>query len=813
MASTHTDSNTDVLAPPADSDGRGGALVVPETAYPLPAGYGMGPSPASELLYGGFNQKWLVNCLRRRWLMATLLGLLFAGLTGLALWYLFPASSRTSAYLMMNFGDTGAYADEGQRLTAKQIEQEQYSQLTLIKSGTVLGHAMSKDGIRELPAVLANQPDPVQWMFDELKVSFPNDGNVMEVAYDGEEDPEDMVKVINAIVESYYEEVVIKTRLERLNLVDDLQKVEKELNQKLAKKMDTLRDKISRAEGAQSETAEIETKTLLDNIHFLKAELAKVKKELLNNEVMKEVAIRQANSPTRIEIAVAEALEDDPMIQNYRQQLFEIDTMIMQQQSISKRAGSPQILRLQQSKAQVESMLQQYRAKAERDLREQIANLPNDDLRTVIAQWKIVKEKLEAQQTQYEEELAESEEALLGLGARDPAIDLLQAQIENDQEVVRDLEIKLQQMMIDRSARDASGLESSRHEKVQKLQMAMSSENINELERASIAGIGGLAAFALTCYGVALVEFRKRRLNGPGDIDEGLGIRVLGVLPATSARKSIAGGSLVSAQVAEAIDSVRATLMHASTKVRRQVVLITSAETMEGATTVAANLALSLARAGRRTLLIDGDLRAPSLHSLFGLNLDGGFCEVLRSEVDVTDAVQTTQTENLWLMTAGLCDHAAVQNLATEQLEPIIEQLRTQFDFIIIDGPPVLKISDSLSLGQRVDGAILTVLRDHSEVRKINKAAEMLDALGVRLIGSVVNAVPVRADRRVARLQAGARQKQLPGKSTKPTKASSSRSDRKKADEAAAAGPAVADPPGDAAADIDMDDFDINLED
>ena len=821
MASTHTEPNTDVLAPPADASQHGGSLVVPEAAYPLPGGYGMGPSPAAELLYGGFNQTWLVNCLRRRWLMALLLGLLVAGLTGLALWLLFPASSRTTAYLMMNFGDTSAFGDSTQRLTAKQIEQEQYSQLTLMKSSQVVGAAFSKKAIRELEATRKNQPDPVQWMFDDLKVSFPNDGNVMEVRYDGDENHEDMVKIIDAIIQSYIEETVDKERIQKLLVIDDLEKVQKEMSDNLAKKMGQLRDKIELADNADSATAEIEIKQLMDNIHFIKAELSRVEKELLNNDVMKEIAIASANSPTKIQLAVADAIDHDPMIANYRQQLFEIDNMIMQRQSIERRQGSPEVQRLQQSKAQIESMMNQYKRKAERELREKIAQLPNEGLQAAIAQWKVVKQKLEEQREEYKDELNKSEESLLELGAHDPAIEILRQEIEYDQETVHGLKMQLQELAIDRKARDFAGAEGgSRHEKVRVVQKAIAREHINDIERASIAGIGGLAAFALTCYGVALAEFRKRRLNGPTDIDEGLGIRVLGVLPSTTARRSLAGGSLVSAQVCEAMDSVRATLMHASTKVRRQVVMITSSETMEGATTVAANLALSLARAGRRTLLVDGDLRAPSLHALFGLNLDGGFCEVLRSELDVTDAVQTTQTENLWLMTAGVVDRAAVQNLATDQVEPIFDQLRTQFDFIIIDAAPVLKIADGLAIGQLVDGVILTVLRDHSEVRKINKTAEMLDSLGVRIIGAVVNGVPVRADRRVARMHAGSTQKQLPSKPAKPPKVKKTKDAKQaKADVAPPAAPtAVADeplpePPRSPVAEIDIDDFEIDLED
>ena len=173
---------------------------------------------------------------------------------------------------------------------------------------------------------------------------------------------------------------------------------------------------------------------------------------------------------------------------------------------------------------------------------------------------------------------------------------------------------------------------------------------------------------------------------------------------------------------------------------------------MEGCTTVASHLALSLTRSGRRTLLIDGDLREPSLHKLFGMPVEGGMSEVLRSEIDVAEAIRPTNTEGLWLMTAGQCDMSAIHALATDQLQPIFEKIRSEFDYVIIDGAPLLGLSDSISIGQHVDGAILTLLRDHSEIRKIMQSAEVLKSMGIELFGAVVNGVHQKADRRVARL-------------------------------------------------------------
>jgi capsular exopolysaccharide synthesis family protein len=257
----------------------------------------------------------------------------------------------------------------------------------------------------------------------------------------------------------------------------------------------------------------------------------------------------------------------------------------------------------------------------------------------------------------------------------------------------------------------------------------------------------------LTCLGIGYMEFRNRRLNGPEQVDEGLGIRVIGTLPSLSSSGNLSQSSPLVAQLMESIDSVRTALMHDSTKKKRQVVLVTSAATSEGRTTVSSQLAASLARAGRRTLLVDGDLRHPALHALFDVPLEDGLSEVLRAEVDVADVIRPTHAEGLWLLTAGYCDADAVRALATDQIQPIFDKLRADYDFVIIDGAPVLGLPDSLLFGQFCDGAILSVLRDSSMVPKIYQAAELLKSVGIRLIGSVVNGVSEKADHRIMHLQ------------------------------------------------------------
>ena len=154
---------------------------------------------------------------------------------------------------------------------------------------------------------------------------------------------------------------------------------------------------------------------------------------------------------------------------------------------------------------------------------------------------------------------------------------------------------------------------------------------------------------------------------------------------------------------------------------------------------------MSLARAGRRTLLIDCDLRRPAAHQLFEQTLQPGFSEVALREVELPDAIRPTTTDpNLFLLPAGHWDREVIQELAKQGITGIFEKLRGEFDFIIVDSHPVLPATDSLLIGQHVDAVIVSLMRDVSQVHHVHAACQQLATLGIRVFGAVVNGVPVK---------------------------------------------------------------------
>ncbi len=255
--------------------------------------------------------------------------------------------------------------------------------------------------------------------------------------------------------------------------------------------------------------------------------------------------------------------------------------------------------------------------------------------------------------------------------------------------------------------------------------------------------VAPLAVMFGVCMSLALLEHRKRRVRTAAEISRGLGIRVVGAVPRVPNLERLMAGDaevdLAGTPVMESIDAIRTRLLHESDARSTRLVMVTSATEGEGKTTLAGHLACSLARAGRKTLLLDGDLRRPSVHELFEVPLQPGFSEVLLGEVEVAEAARETDLENLSIIPAGQWDREVLLALGRDGLEGVFEKLVDEFDFIIIDSHPVLGATDSLLLGRQVDAVILSVLGEVSQMPRVYAAQQQLAGLGIRVLGAVVN--------------------------------------------------------------------------
>jgi capsular exopolysaccharide synthesis family protein len=267
------------------------------------------------------------------------------------------------------------------------------------------------------------------------------------------------------------------------------------------------------------------------------------------------------------------------------------------------------------------------------------------------------------------------------------------------------------------------------------------------LRSTSLAALG---AFLAALLAVAFLEFRSYRIGSVDEVVTGLGMNVMGALPAYRARGRLgfAGrtGTTASFQqelLMDSIDSVRTMLVHSAESGSLRIVMITSAVSGEGKTSLATHLAGSLARAGYKTLLVDADLRRPALDRLFDLPSGPGLSELLRGEIGITAAVQASHVPDLWVMPAGRWNVLTSRALARGGLQPILDQLRRQYECVIVDSSPLLLTADALSIAKNVDGVLFAIMHDVSRLPRVQAAYQRLEALGVRILGAVVNGAVV----------------------------------------------------------------------
>ncbi|AKU26587.1 CpsD/CapB family tyrosine-protein kinase [Anoxybacillus geothermalis] len=170
-----------------------------------------------------------------------------------------------------------------------------------------------------------------------------------------------------------------------------------------------------------------------------------------------------------------------------------------------------------------------------------------------------------------------------------------------------------------------------------------------------------------------------------------------------------------------------------------QSLMVTSSAPSEGKSTTAANLAVVFAQQGKKTVLIDADLRKPTVHYTFRLNNYTGLTSVLTNAVPLLSALQGTAIENLTVLTAGPIPPNPAELLSSKMMDRLFHELKEIYDLVIFDTPPVLAVTDAQILANKCDGTVLVVASGKTETDAAVKAKELLEAANAKIVGVVLN--------------------------------------------------------------------------
>jgi capsular exopolysaccharide synthesis family protein len=191
--------------------------------------------------------------------------------------------------------------------------------------------------------------------------------------------------------------------------------------------------------------------------------------------------------------------------------------------------------------------------------------------------------------------------------------------------------------------------------------------------------------------------------------------------------------------ISEQYKTIRTNIQYSSIDKEIRSLMVTSAGPAEGKSTTVANLAVVFAQLGKKVLLIDADLRKPTVHRTFGVNNLFGFTTVLTKQATLEKTVLETDEENLFILTSGPVPPNPAELLSSKGMELLIEEANEHFDYVIFDTPPLLAVADPQILSNKVDGSILVVYSGKTEIDQAKKAKELLVNAHSKLLGVVLN--------------------------------------------------------------------------
>jgi capsular exopolysaccharide synthesis family protein len=292
------------------------------------------------------------------------------------------------------------------------------------------------------------------------------------------------------------------------------------------------------------------------------------------------------------------------------------------------------------------------------------------------------------------------------------------------------------------------------------LETELKSSNVRIVERAEVPGapispqhrknyeLGALIGLALGVGLTLLFEHLDNTIKTPEDVKEHLGLPFLGMVPDVAAKS---GSTLPrpspvilknqTSAVAEAYRVLRTNLIFTSADAAGRALLVTSANPGEGKTTTVVNLAASLALNGARVLAVDADLRRPTIHQHFAIAKAPGLSDLIVGKCQASEAIQTTRVKGLQVLPCGYVPPNPAELLGSATMKQVVNALRSHYDWVLIDTPPILAMADTPVLCPLVDGVVLVIGAEVSRRPGLQRAIDQVLGLGAKITGVVLNKV------------------------------------------------------------------------
>ncbi len=686
-----------------------------------------------------------LHAFRRNWLLAVALGVCLSVGAGLVVWYGMGARYTAAAFIQVHYQKEAMVFMTNDRPVESEYELLKNTQMQRIQDPFVLQAALRKpeeNPISRLP-ILKKQRDPIHWLQSKLSVSFPLRGEVMRVELTSS-NPKEALTIVSAVVDAYKSEVIDAEMEKRRQRVNELERVFTDKDQEVRNERNKLKDLAEQLGAAEQENLNLKQRLTLEELAVYRNQLAQ--RDFDVGRLRGELASRQAELQSVKNMVISDVecemyAQGDPVLRDLMQEIMwrkqdsEYASGVLKESPQKDAAKKPNRF-VNQYQNQLDKFENDYKDRIER-IKDEILHKRQTEVEREIKRLEAAIEIANKQQKNIDEEVQHLKKQAEQFGSSSVDVEMLRA----------DIQVRDKSLNTIASERDQLRVELRSPPRIEILTPGKVPDPVepsNSVMRMGLTVFSSMLGFCLPVVAIVLLDIRRQRINTSMEVRERLGIPVIGSMPIIPTRVLRQLGSpskrnkLWQLRLTESVDGITARLLRRAELEQRRVVMVTSAVSGEGKTTLAAQLAMSLARANRRTMLVDFDLRQPSFDDAFGLERSPGVSEILRNECDLARAVQHTQTGNLSVITAGRWNRMALSALANGGADSLFKELRDEYEFVIVDTSPILPIADARFVSQYVDSVVLCVFRDVSESPKILAACEILEAFGVQCVEAAV---------------------------------------------------------------------------
>lgn len=717
--------------------------LAPQNGHAYPAVYQSRPFVPAPVAQMGTEEGSLtagsVLAAFKRWFwIATPIGVLLSVGAAALVWYYSTPTYRAIAWLGLE-GTTHSYIAFPQDREGYKTNPFIQTQIELLRSPLVLDQAVLDPALQDVPPI-RDSSEPATYLSKKLGVEAVRLSELIQVSMETSS-AEWSAKIVNAVVKAYIEYQEKQGMARNLRIIELL---EKERERRRAELTELQRKFFIMAKASGHNLLVGGSKQELglakNSAETLEEKLAEteVDREVLSARIRaleESIGKEKLQAPANI---VEQTLDANPHLGELNALLARKRASLAQASIVSNnKKNDPVVVNLHREIDDLERQIAAVRNNMRPEAAKLVQSSLSDQRVDQLAEMKAELQGFKVLETNLKSQI-EAQRRKLGEGDDAWRLQLAKADVERAEEVLGRISTRAEALRTEVQA--PAQVNVLRPATPPKLP-----EGASPNVKIAAAGLG---AFTLPFLCVLLLERRAKRITEPMHIVQEANVPVVGEVTRLrlstldNRRGLLAPSNRLCNAFDESVEYVRTRLLSRDDLRDMQVIAVASAVSGEGKTRLAAHLATSVARSNHaRTLVIDADLRNPDLHQLFRAPVGPGLSDVLAGQAEWTSAVTPTNVEGLDILPAGATKISPHVLLSNGRLETLMHELRGVYQYIVVDCPPVLLVSDTLIIAKAADGAVLCTMHNHSRGPDVRSAYERLENAGARVLGAVLSGV------------------------------------------------------------------------